>query len=126
MVSEAEKYKAEDEAAASRISARNGFESYVYNIRNSVNEEQFASKLSDEDKETLKKVTSEAIEWLDASAEASEEEYKSRQSEVEAAVSPIMQRAYGAGGGGMPGGAPGAAPGAAAPGGDEPSVEEVD
>lgn len=87
MVANAEKYKAEDEAAAARISARNGFESYAYNVRNSLNEEQFASKLSDEDKETLKKATSDAIEWLDASAEASKEEYEERQKEVSACAS---------------------------------------
>jgi heat shock 70kDa protein 1/2/6/8 len=36
MVSDAEKYKAEDEAASSRISAKNGLESYAYNLRNSI------------------------------------------------------------------------------------------
>ncbi|KAG1766210.1 Hsp70 protein-domain-containing protein [Suillus occidentalis] len=36
MVSKAEKYKAEDEAAAARIQAKNGLESYAYNLRNSI------------------------------------------------------------------------------------------
>jgi len=33
MVSDAEKYKAEDEAAAARIQSKNGLESYAYNLR---------------------------------------------------------------------------------------------
>merc|ERR1711941_162353 len=55
MVADAEKYKAEDDAAAERIKARNGLESYTYNLRNSLNEEAFASKLDASDKDNLKK-----------------------------------------------------------------------
>ncbi|PWN93251.1 heat shock cognate 70 [Acaromyces ingoldii] len=127
MVSEAEKYKAEDEAATSRIQAKNGLESYAYNLRNSLNEEQFASKLEAGDKEKLDKAITDTISWLDASQEASKEEYEEHQKELEGIANPIMQKAYGAAGGapgGMPGGAPGAAPGAG--GDDGPSVEEVD
>ncbi|KAG1766100.1 heat shock protein 70 family, partial [Suillus occidentalis] len=36
MVSEAEKYKAEDEAATARIQAKNSLESYAYNLCNSI------------------------------------------------------------------------------------------
>ena len=45
MVSEAEKYKSEDEAAATRIQAKNGLESYSYNLRNTLQDEKLASKL---------------------------------------------------------------------------------
>ncbi|KAE8252176.1 hypothetical protein A4X03_0g6237 [Tilletia caries] len=44
MVNEAEKFRAEDEAATARITAKNGLESYAYNLRSSLNEEAFASK----------------------------------------------------------------------------------
>jgi L1 cell adhesion molecule like protein len=127
MVSEAEKYKAEDEEATARISSKNGLESYAYNLRNSLNEEQFASKLDPADKEKLNSAITDTISWLDASQEASKEEYEEHQKELEAVAAPILQKAYGAAGG-APGGMPGGAPGAgAAPGGDDgPSVEEVD
>lgn len=125
MVADAEKYKAEDEEAANRISAKNGLESYAYNLRNSVDGD-LKDKLEAGDKETLDKAIKEAIEWLDNSQEASEQEYKDRQKELEEVANPIMMKAYqGAGGQGpMPGGAPGAAPGGG--GADQPDVEEVD
>ena len=128
MIAEAEKYKAEDDAAAERIGAKNGLESYAYNLRNSLNEEAFASKLDAADKDKLKKSIDETIEWLDASQEASLDEYKDKQKELEEISNPIMQKAYGAAGGapGGPGGFPGADAGAA-PGGDSgPQVEEID
>ncbi|TNY21258.1 hsp71-like protein [Rhodotorula diobovata] len=130
MVNEAEKYKAEDEAAAARITAKNGLETYAYSLRNSI-EGDLKDKLEASDKETLDKAITETISWLDASAEASKEEYEEKQKELEGVANPIMMKAYGAAGGapgaggpgGFPGGAGGAAPGAGA---DEPSVEEVD
>lgn len=138
MVSEAEKYKTEDEAAASRISAKNGLESYAYNLRNSVDGD-LKDKIQGDDKTTLTKAIDDAISWLDASQEASKEEYEEKQKELEAVANPIMMKVYGqGGGGGMPGmggfpggpGGPGGFPGAGGfpgSGGDDgPSVEEVD
>ncbi|KAK4700428.1 heat shock 70kDa protein 1/2/6/8, partial [Phenoliferia sp. Uapishka_3] len=129
MVSEAEQYKAEDEAATARISAKNGLETYSYNLRNSI-EGDLKDKLDPADKEALDKAITETISWLDASAEASTDEYSEKQKELEAIANPIMQKAYGAGGapGGAPGGEgfPGGAGGFPGAGSDEPSVEEVD
>jgi heat shock protein 1/8 len=93
MVSDAEKYKAEDEAAAARIQAKNGLESYVYNLRNSI-EGDLKDKLSDTDKETINKTVSETIKWLDESQEASKEEYEEKQKEVEQVANPIMVRIF--------------------------------
>ncbi len=144
MISDAEKYKAEDEAEAKRIAAKNGLESYAYNLKNTLTEN--GDKFEAADKESLQKAVTEAITFVEGSSEsASTEEIESHQKELEAIANPIMQRFYaasgagaggpgGAGGfpgggpGGFPGGAPGGFPGAGgAPGGEDgPSVEEVD
>lgn len=130
---------AEDEAAAARIQAKNGLESYAYNLRNSLTDEKLADKFDPADKAKLKSAVDDAIAWLDSSQEASKEEYEERQKELEGVANPIMQKLYGAAGaaggaggaGGFPGGAPGGFPGGA-PGGfpgaseEGPSVEEVD
>ncbi|KNZ74213.1 Heat shock protein HSS1 [Termitomyces sp. J132] len=137
MVQQAEQYKAEDEAAAARISSKNALESYAYNLRNSINDEKLADKFDAGDKAKLEGAVNDTISWLDASQEASKEEYESKQKELEAVANPIMQKLYGAAGG-APGGAPGGFPGGGFPGGapggfpggggseDGPSVEEVD
>lgn len=125
---------AEDEAAAARIQAKNGLESYAYNLRNSLMDEKLADKFDAADKAKLKSAVDDAITWLENSQEASKEEYEEKQKELEGIANPIMQKLYGAAGGagGFPGGAPGGFPGGGAPGGfpgaseDGPSVEEVD
>ncbi|KAF8201445.1 heat shock cognate 70 [Pholiota molesta] len=123
MVEEAEKYRAEDEAAAARITAKNGLESYAYNLRNSLNDEKLADKFDAADKSKLEAAVNETIQWLDASQEASKDEYETKQKELESIANPIMQKLYGAAGG-----APGGFPGGGFPGASEegPSVEEVD
>jgi heat shock protein 1/8 len=136
MLSEAEKYKAEDEAEAGRISSKNALESYAYSLRNTLGDPKVDEKLSAEDKEKLKSAIDSTVTWLDESQQGTKEEYESQQKELEAVANPIMMKFYGSGGeGGMPGGMPGMPGGAGgfpggAPGGghsdDGPTVEEVD
>ncbi|KAJ2062712.1 Hsp70 chaperone [Coemansia sp. S146] len=132
MVSDAEKYKAEDEAVAARVAARNGLESYAYQLKNTLDDPKVADQLPADDKERLSKTVKETIEWLDVSAEASTEECESRRKELEEVANPIMKAMYekaggapGGAEGGFPGGFGGAAPGGGAAGG-EPIIEEVD
>jgi len=127
MVSEAEKYKAEDEEVAARIAARNGLESYAYNLRNSLQDEKVGGKLEEADKNKLKEAIDDAIKWLDESAEASKDEYESRQKELEEVANPIMTKLYGQAQGGMPGGGmPGGGMPGAPPTNEGPEIEEVD
>ncbi|OJJ89448.1 molecular chaperone Hsp70 [Aspergillus glaucus CBS 516.65] len=108
MLAEAEKFKAEDEAEASRIHAKNGVESYAYSLKNTINEGKLT--ISDEDKTKVQTKVEETISWLDNNQTADKEEYESQQKELEAVANPIISAAYG---GAAPGGAPGAAPGGA-------------
>ena len=137
MVNDAEKYKAEDEAQRDKISAKNGLESYCFNMKTTVEDEKLKDKISAEEKETIVKKCDEIMKWLDANQLAEKEEFDDKQKELEGVCNPIITKLYqGAGGmpdmGGMGGGMPGGFPGGAAPGGGAPSggsgptIEEVD
>ncbi|KAL2919450.1 Hsp70 chaperone [Polyrhizophydium stewartii] len=119
MVAEAEKFKAEDDEIARRVGARNGLESYAYNVRNSLSEQGLKDKIAAADADAITRAVDETIKWLDANQQASIDEYEHRQKELEKIVNPIMMRAYGGAGAG-------AAPDSQAPGADGPTVEEVD
>ncbi|KAJ3075938.1 70-kilodalton heat shock protein [Podochytrium sp. JEL0797] len=125
MVADAEKFKADDEAAAERIQAKNALESYAYNLRNTLQDEKIASKLNKDDKKKLTAAIDEAIAWLDGNQEGAKDEYEHKQKELESVANPIMTKIYGGSGGAAPGGFPkgGSAP-ANPPAG--PTVEEVD
>ncbi|KAM7527124.1 hypothetical protein LguiB_030534 [Lonicera macranthoides] len=65
MVKEAEQYKAHDEEVKKKVELNNALENYVYNMRNTVRDEKFGSKLGPDDKQKIAKVIEEAIEWLE-------------------------------------------------------------
>jgi hypothetical protein len=56
---QAEKYKAEDEAARLKVDAKNSLENYAYNMRNTIRDEKIASKLEGDDKEKIEKKVQE-------------------------------------------------------------------
>ena len=53
MVKDAERYKNEDEAQKDRIAAKNGLESYAYNMKSTVEDDKLKDKISDADKSTI-------------------------------------------------------------------------
>lgn len=134
MVNDAEKFKAEDDKQKDRISAKNGLESYCFNMKTTIEDDKVKDKISEDDMKTITDKCDEAIKWLDANQLAEVEEFNDKQKEVESVCNPIITKLYqGAGGmpgmpdmggmGGMPGA--GAAPGGGA-GGAGPTIEEVD
>jgi heat shock protein 5 len=101
MVQEAKEYEEEDKKVKEKIDAKNSLESYIYNIKNTINDEdKIKDKLSDEDKETLEEVVKTTTEWIDENASADKDEFDEKQKEVEKTVNPIMSKLYAAGGAG--------------------------
>lgn len=65
MVSDAEKYKAEDELQRGKVTAKNNLESYVFSVKSTVEDERFKDKISDGDKKKILDKCKEVIDWLD-------------------------------------------------------------
>jgi heat shock protein 1/8 len=139
LVQEAERYKAEDEANKGRVEAKNSLENYAFQIRNSINDEKLAGKLSEDDKSKINDAISSTTSWLDSNQNAEKEEFEAKQKELEGICLPILQSLGGGAGGmpggmpdmsgGFPGGFPGGAPGGAPPAADAdegPKIEEID
>jgi len=130
MVSDAERYRSEDEKQRERVAAKNSLESYCFNMKSTVEDEKFKDKLSDADKTTIMDKCNEIIKWLDANQLAEKEEFEHKQKQIEAVCNPIVTKLYQGTGGappaGFPGAGAGAAPGGAPGAGSGPTIEEVD
>jgi heat shock protein 5 len=98
MVAEAEEFAEQDKAVKGKIDARNKLETYCYNMKTTLSE-KLGEKLEDDDKETVKSTIEEALEWLEENSDAETEEYEEKLKEVEDKCSPIVGKAYQAGGG---------------------------
>merc|ERR1711871_1634933 len=122
LAAEAEKYKAEDEAVKARLDARNGLESFAFNLKNSVNDKNLQDKIAQPDKDKLLSAVEATISWLDNNQQAEKVEYDAKQKELQDVSAPIMSKAYQQQAGGATAGPEGSAGGATA----EPSIQEVD
>jgi len=105
MVREAEEFAEEDKKVQGRINARNGLESYLYNMKNTLSDEEkgISEKIEEAEKNELMTMIDEALDWLEENPEAEAEEYSAKQKEVEQVSNPIMRKVYQGTGG--PGGA---------------------
>eukprot|EP00968_Pinguiococcus_pyrenoidosus_P028118 scaffold7641_cov277-Pinguiococcus_pyrenoidosus.AAC.1 len=100
MVQEAEQFAEEDKMMKAKIDAKNSLESYLYNLKNMLNDDEkgIADKIPEADKAELESAIDEALDWLEENPEAEAEEYKEKMKEIEAVANPLMKDVYGAGG----------------------------
>jgi heat shock protein 5 len=98
MVQEAEEFAEQDKKVKGKIDARNKVETYVYNIKSSV-EDKLKDKISEEEAETVKKAVADALEWLDENSDAEQEDYEEKLKELEDVANPVVSKAYAASGG---------------------------
>ncbi|GLH13660.1 Heat shock 70 kDa protein cognate 2 [Gryllus bimaculatus] len=99
MLSEAERYRAEDEKQRERVAARNQLESYTFSVKQKTVQERCAAVLS----------------WLDGNTLAEKDEYEAKLKDLQRDCAPIMTKLH-----------QGAAGQGGAPGAKGPTVEEVD
>jgi len=90
LVQEAEKYKAEDEATRATVEAKNGLDSYLFQVKSTVSSSN--ENMDPEDKETINGLLKEATEWLDGNQHGSKEEYETKQKELESKILPILTK----------------------------------
>merc|ERR1712027_27451 len=95
MVADAEKFKDEDEKQKDRIAAKNGLESYIFNLKSSLDNEEVKSKLSKEEISAAQSALDAALKWMDANQLAEKEEFEDKQKELETMSKPIMSKIYG-------------------------------
>ena len=100
MVREAEEFADEDKKVQQRITAKNGLESFLYNLKNTLDDEEkgIADKIDADEKKGLVTMIDEALDWLEENPEAEAEEYAAKQKEVEQVSNPIMRKVYGSAG----------------------------
>ncbi|KAI0221475.1 ATPase with role in protein import into the ER [Massospora cicadina] len=96
MVREAEEFAEEDREIKEKVEAKNGFENYLYDLKNQVEDkEKLGKKISAEDKKTILNAVTEKTEWLSTNGQsATKEDIDEQKSEIESLVNPIISSLY--------------------------------
>jgi L1 cell adhesion molecule like protein len=94
MVQEAAAAADEDKAHMDKVEAKNGLESYVYNVRNSLNDEKTREKLGADDCDKYLEKTKVYLDWLDANQSASKDEFDEQKKASEGDFQPFFMKLY--------------------------------
>ncbi|KAK9731780.1 Hsp70 protein [Popillia japonica] len=97
MISDAEKYKTDDEKMRNSITAKNDLENYIYLIKAMTEDPNIISKLPHEDREILKKSYKDTMAWICSHKNAEEDVYNEKKREIEYLCKPIIMRFYATG-----------------------------
>jgi len=129
MVNDAETFKDEDEKQKERIAAKNGLESFIFNMKSSLDQTEVKSKLSQEELTSTQSKFEEALKWLDSNQLAEKEEFVDKQKELEEVTRPMIAKIYQQGQGGGEAAGQGQSCGQQQRAGTDqsgPTIEEVD
>jgi L1 cell adhesion molecule like protein len=94
MVQEADKFKGEDDKMRKKIEAKNSFENYCFQMKNTLNDEKLKDKFTEDDKKVIEDTSKDGLQWLESNANAEADEIEKKQKELEAKFNPIMMRIY--------------------------------
>uniref|UniRef100_A0A023F600 Putative heat shock protein 68 n=1 Tax=Triatoma infestans TaxID=30076 RepID=A0A023F600_TRIIF len=95
MVHDAEKYKAEDNMQRERITTRNKLETYIFSVKQAVDD--CGNKLPSTDKNNVRSKCDETLRWLENNTLADKEEYKDKLAELQKFCVPYMTRLHNSG-----------------------------
>nr|WDK97435.1 heat shock protein 70 E [Halisarca dujardinii] len=94
MVSDAEKYKSEDNAQKERITAKASLESCAYNMKSTMEGDKITDKISDDEKQQILTKCMEALNWIDNNQLADKDEIEHKQKKLEKLCTPIITKLY--------------------------------
>ncbi|GAB5367207.1 hypothetical protein AAMO2058_001209900 [Amorphochlora amoebiformis] len=95
LLSDAAKYKDQDEKIKADINARNELEGLAFNLKSQISESgPLASKISQHEREEILEAVDSALSFLDSNPLANAEDCDEKKAELEAISNPIVQRAY--------------------------------
>jgi len=95
MIKDSEKFADEDKKIKEKVDAKNELESYVYSLKNQVNDkEKLGAKLSEDNKKTILDAVEEKIKWIESHSDAEKEDFAAQKKELEEIVQPITSKLY--------------------------------
>jgi len=94
MVQDAERFKDEDDKARKKVDAKNSFEHYCFQVKNTLSDEKLKDKFSDEEKRAVEDIVNDGLQFLEGNTDADSADYEAKQKEIEAKFNPIMQKIY--------------------------------
>merc|ERR1712135_197821 len=95
MVSDADKFRDQDEKQRERVEAKGALESYCFSMKQTVDDDKVREKIPESDCKAISDKCSETISWMDKNQLAEKEEFDLMLKKMEALCKPVITRMYG-------------------------------
>jgi len=95
MVADAEKFADSDKLLKEKIDAKHQLENYIYQMRNTIEDkEKLATKLSEEDKNTIAEALTETQDWINSNDDADKDGLEEQLKDLQRICDPIIAKVY--------------------------------
>jgi heat shock protein 5 len=95
MVADAEKFAESDKLLKEKIDAKHQLENCIYQMRNTIEDkEKLATKLSDEDKNTISEALTETQDWINSNDDADKDALTEQLKDLQKVCDPIIAKVY--------------------------------
>ena len=94
MIKEAEKFKEEDKKEGEKVDARNNLESYVYQVKSSIEDDKLKEKLEERDIKKINKKVDSIIKLLEDGNDYEKEDYESKMKDLERSFNKVVNKVY--------------------------------
>lgn len=94
MVKEAEKFKEEDKKEGERIDSKNNLESYVYQVKSSIEDDKLKDKIGEDNLKNIRESVDDIIKWFDEDNNYKKEDYDNKMKELQNLFNPVMGQMY--------------------------------
>lgn len=95
MVKEAEDFEIEDKKLREKMEEKVAVETFAYNLRQQINdEERLANKMDEDSKLKIDTAVQEVLDWLDANPDPEADESREKYKLLEATAKPIIEEIY--------------------------------
>lgn len=83
MVKEAEEFAEQDKLVKAKVDARNGLETYCYNLKNMLDDkEKLQGKLAETDAQLISDTVQDTLDWMDDNQDAEKDEYEDKLKDI--------------------------------------------
>ena len=94
MIEDANNHQKDDNLIKEKIKAKSDFETYLYNVRNSMDNEELKDNLGDKKCKKINEVIKKTVQWLEENINLSRDAYEQKQCEIESIIRPIISSGY--------------------------------
>ena len=94
MIADREKYSADDKKMKDRVQSKNNLEVYIYDLKNTMENQKMNDKLNSDEKKLLTQTVEKEIEWLEINQDADGDEFKNRRESLRELLKTIIGKFY--------------------------------